>query len=217
MKIGLFVPCRANVSDEAMPSIASVFSTATVQLWQQGHQPSQYVLTRCHLPEVRNAMFKIAIADELDWIFTMDDDAIVRPDIVSVLLKVVESTGADAVSPLCYERNRGLESMALDVDGNRIDVPGWLSSTGFHCVLMKTDIVRRIMEKYPNEPVVQMPPNVDRLYGDDRFFWGRAMEVGCRLWHAAHIEAEHLMSVRLNSKTRKHLLAAKAAMEQPIV
>lgn len=227
MRFGLCLPFRANVDALAVQSHLHLVMHSTLWACDNGGL-GVHMSARAHAVRARNNMAQSVLDAGNEWSLWVDDDAIVPPDCLERMLAVAEQVNANAVAALCYTRREDLRPPASrfekDATGNLVEVPfegeGWINTTGFHCVLVHSDVIRAVRsvidQNYPgqNAPIFQEPIAGGTHVGEDRFFWAVAEKSGAlKLWQTRLVEAGHLLSVTMTSKTRPHLLAMRTTPE----
>jgi len=179
----------------------------------------------------RNKIVDTAIENNCDYIFWIDDDMVMKPD-VNIIQKLFEHD-KDVVAPLFFSRTYPFIPMIfkrrqigtkftvydniMDYDKGLIEVDG----VGFGCILTKVDIFRKLTQPYfwTNE-----------VFGEDLFFCENATRAGIKIycdttidvghigepvvsWESMHTQAKEANYEYLKQKTQKDSETAKKFYE----
>lgn len=185
MKLAILTPAGLGITPLARLSREGLLLQTATAFATAGHEIILCQTHRAAVTEARNYLFKSALDAGADYLYCMDDDAHVRPTMIIDLLERLVEHGADAVAPYCPWRQFPHQSMALR-GTEVVHDEGWITSTGFHCVLMTMALIRRQTHR-PLFHKEVMPDGSHET--EDRYFWRHV--TGCKLWHAADLVAEH--------------------------
>lgn len=144
----------------------------------------------------RNVIIRQALENECTHVFFMDDDVIVPRDGIKRLLE----HNKDIASGLYLMRNHPHQPIAFaeyDMDGKcrHIDVRGLtglveVAATGLGCLLVKTDVFRKL-----EEPWIRMGELESDMWCDDLGFFKRAREAGYMGWLDTDLLVKHIASI----------------------
>jgi len=185
VKLIILTPAGLGITPLARLSREALILTTATAFAHAGHDLMLGQTHRAPITEARNTLVGYAKEREADYLYWMDDDAHVPPTMIVDLLERLIATGADAVAPFCPWRLPPHTSMALR-GTEVVHDEGWITSTGFHCVLMTMALIRRQTHR-PLFHKEVMPDGSHET--EDRYFWRHV--TGCKLWHAADLVAEH--------------------------
>lgn len=176
MKVLIAVPCMDQVPAQFAQCLATLGKVdKTIVAFQIG----SLVYTS------RNDLVQIAIKQGCDYIFWLDSDMMFPPDALVRMFKSLEH--GDIVSGLYFRRVAPFTPVVydkLDIDDTGChytepkDIPDGIfevAGCGFGCVLMPTDIMLDVIEKYgsPFTPINGI--------GEDLSFCWRARQLGFKI------------------------------------
>lgn len=176
MKVLIAVPCMDQVPAQFAQCLATLGKVdKTIVAFQIG----SLVYTS------RNALVQIAIKRGCDYIFWLDSDMMFPPDALVRMFKSLEH--GDIVSGLYFRRVAPFTPVIydkLDIDDTGChytepkDIPDGIfevAGCGFGCVLMPTDVMLDVLEKYgsPFTPINGI--------GEDLSFCWRARQLGFKI------------------------------------
>ena len=148
---------------------------------------------RTNIVSARNLIVNEAIKQECDWIFWIDDDMVIKPD-VNIIEKLM-AHDKDIVAPLFFSRcypfipmifKRKTWASRYCVYDNIMDYPKGLlkvDGVGFGCVLTKVEIFKKLAQPYfwANE-----------IFGEDLFFCENATRAGIEIYCDTTIDVGHI-------------------------
>lgn len=146
----------------------------------------------------RNIIIKQALENECTHVFFMDDDVILPPDALTKLL----AHDVDIVSGLYLMRNYPHKPIAFDhaeLDGrcSHLDLANYndqdlieIVSTGLGCLLVKTDVFRKM-----EEPWIRMGELESDMWCDDLGFYFRTRKLGFTGYLDPTIHVGHIASM----------------------
>lgn len=148
---------------------------------------------RTNIVSARNKIVEQAIKQECDWIFWIDDDMVIRPDVN--LIEKLMAHNVDIVAPLFFSRcapyipmlfQRKLFGTKYAVYDNIMDYPKGLVKVhgiGFGCVLTKVEIFKKLTPPYfwANE-----------TFGEDLFFCENCCNNGVDIYVDTTIDVGHI-------------------------
>ena len=159
----------------------------------------------------RNAFAARAITEDYDRVLFIDSDMIFEPDLLKRLSDDMD-TGLDYVSGLFFSRKTPIKPMiykALDVSQAEDGTPMAVTKTytdyprdtlfevqgsGFGAVLIRTDLMRKVWDKY-GPPFMPVP-----TLGEDLAFCYRARSLGAKLYCDSRVKLGHIGSVVFDEK-----------------
>ena len=168
---------------------------------------------RTNIVSARNLIVNEALKQECDWIFWIDDDMVIKPD-VNIVEKLM-AHDKDIVAPLFFARSypyipmifkrktRGTKYCVYD---NIMDYPKGLlkvDGIGFGCVLTKVEMFKKLTQPYfwSNE-----------VFGEDLFFCENCMRSGIEIYCDTTIDVGHI-GAPVVSWENMHIAAKQANYE----
>ena len=152
--------------------------------------------------DARNSMARRAVKEGFDRVLWLDSDMTFEPDLMERLSARLDE-GRDYVSGLyftrkapvrpvlyktCgyYENEDGVRPMAVWYDDYPRDDIFKVEATGFGGVMMTTDLIKRVADKFglPFSPMLG--------FGEDLSFCGRVMQCGEEMWVDSTIKMGHV-------------------------
>lgn len=190
----------------AIPCMDMVHTTFFRAMLAMHHvDETRYTISSSSLVyDARNTMAKQAVTEGFDRILWLDSDMDFKPDLMSKLSADLDD-GLDLVAGLYFKRKAPVEPVVYEKVGYFHDeekkevTPLALSyrdypkdqlfqveGCGFGGVMMTTDLVRRVADKYglPFAPILG--------FGEDLSFCIRARELGATLWCDSRIKLGHV-------------------------
>lgn len=148
---------------------------------------------RTPIVTARNLIVAEALKQECDWIFWIDDDMVIKPD-VNIIEKLM-AHDKDIISPLFFSRcypfipmifKRKTWASRYCVYDNIIDYPKGLlkvDGVGFGCVLTKVEIFKKLTQPYfwANE-----------IFGEDLFFCENCTRAGIEIYCDTTVDVGHI-------------------------
>ena len=200
MKILIAVPC--------MDTVAASFAECLARLKKD--DDCIVILNQSSLVyDSRNALAEYAISKNTDLVLWLDSDMIFPPELLERLRADIES-GKDIVSGLCFCRRYPYlpvvyEKMELDgerpITSSYVDYPEdemfRVAGCGFGVVMMRTDVLRKITDKY--HTVFSPLPH----FGEDFSFCIRARECGYEIWCDPTIPIGHVGYINVTDRIFK--------------
>lgn len=201
-KILIAVPC--------MDSVATGFASSLIslELRQQVGNCGHAFYTSSLIYDSRNCLAIEALKAEADYVLWLDSDMAFEGDILDRLMKTLHEYDADMVSGLYFRRvppyspvvfprfivneGRGLASW-VDFDGELKGVQE-VDAVGFGCVLMKTEVLKKVHEKYDDffSPIGKV--------GEDLSFCWRAKQCNCKLMVDCDVRLGHLGTIMITDE-----------------
>jgi len=168
---------------------------------------------RTNIVSARNLIVNEAIKQECDYIFWIDDDMVIKPDINIVEKLMVHDK--DIVAPLFFSRSYPYIPMIFKrktwgtkycVYDNIMDYPKGLlkvDGIGFGCVLTKVEMFKKLSKPYfwANE-----------VFGEDLFFCENCMRAGVEIYADTTIDVGHI-GAPVVSWENMHIAAKSANYE----
>ena len=168
---------------------------------------------RTNIVSARNLIVDQAIKQECDWIFWIDDDMVIKPD-VNIIEKLM-AHDKDIVAPLFFARSYPYIPMIFKrktwgtrycVYDNIIDYPKGLlkvDGIGFGCVLTKVEMFKKLAQPYfwANE-----------VFGEDLYFCEGCSRAGVEIYCDTTIDVGHI-GAPVVSWENMHIAAKQANYE----
>lgn len=188
-KILIAIPC--------MDQVAAQFCQSLAMLEKVGHCLVSLSIGSL-IYNSRNDLCKTALQNECDFIMWLDSDMVVPPDTIKRLMKDLEDTGADLVSGLYFRRVPPYSPVAfskMEIVGNKCEWSNFdgplegiheVAGVGFGCVLMKTDMLLAMAQKYSDffGPMAKV--------GEDLSFCWRARQLGYKILLDTDLKCGHV-------------------------
>lgn len=207
MKTFIALPCMDKVDTPHYVSMLKLFSQLKGEI--------TFSVTNCTLIyDARNILAQKAVASGCDRILWLDSDIVFDPDVIDRLSAHIDS-GKDFISGLYFGRKnpimmtlfKELEYKRLEGSDNQVvpiaepyeDYPRdsvfEIAAAGFGCCMVKTELVRRVAQKYglPFAPLIG--------FGEDLSFCKRATELGAKLYCDSSIKVRHIGSTEITEET----------------
>lgn len=161
--------------------------------------------------DARNTLAKEAVNKEFDRVLWLDSDIVFDPDLMVRLAKHLDD-GCEYVSGLYFKRNYPTEPVCYKTitqvkDGKELvtkalvyrDYPKdqlfEVDATGFGAVMMTTDLIKRVQDKYG------LPFSPQLGLGEDMSFCWRAKQVGAKMYCDSSIKLKHIGSIAYTEQT----------------
>lgn len=187
------IPCMDMVHTDFMISLTNL----------ERPGPTYCAVTKSSLVyDARNALAKQAMQGDYDRILWLDSDVQFDADLLIKLSQHIDD-GLEFVSGLYFKRcNPTMPVIYKEIkqtrDGNELSTEAIcfkdyprnqlfeINASGFGAVLMTTDLVKRVWDKYglPFSPALGL--------GEDMTFCWRAMQVGAKLYCDSSIKLKHI-------------------------
>jgi GT2 family glycosyltransferase len=192
MKTMIAVPCMDQVQTEFCKSLCNLKHIGSVK----------HSFTSCSLIyQARTDLGQIAIQEKSDFVLWLDSDMVFRPDLLIRLSKDMDE-GREMVSavyfkrkppftPICYKTleysehdNKPAYKLEPYLDYPKDDV-FQAAGCGFGAVMMTTDLIRKVAERfgYPFSPMMGI--------GEDLSFCWRVNQLGVPIWCDSRIKVGH--------------------------
>ena len=205
MKTMIAIPCMDSVRTQFMTSLMSMRRVGDIQL---------SVVAQSLIYDARNELSINAITSECDRVLWLDSDMRFDSDLLERLMRDIDDYDMDAVTGLYFQRSLPTKPIIYseitvndtpDENLQRIHVQEMLqyprdqlfrvAGFGFGCVLMKTDLLKAVWEKYgpPFTPVSGI--------GEDLSFCWRANQLSKLLFCDSSIKAGHIGMIEYNERT----------------
>ena len=192
MKTLIAIPC--------MSMVHTMFMASLIQLKIEGDV--QFSMTDSSLIyDARNRLGQKAVEEGFDRVLWLDSDMTFEPDIFLKLSKWLDE-GYDFVSGLYFKRRQPIEPVIYSAigtkqkDGEALPFSDWydnypegifeIAGCGFGCVMMNTNVIKEVAEKYglPFSPILG--------FGEDLSFCCRASQAGFKMYCDSNIKLGHL-------------------------
>lgn len=196
MKTLIAIPCMDMVHTGFMKAILQMTRVGTV-----GYTISSSSL----IYDARNNLAKQAVGGGFDRMLWLDSDMDFQPDLMSRLMQVMDDNNLEIVGGLYFARREPMIPVVYEKVGYYHDeekdevTPAALNyyeypkdelfpceGIGFGGVLVTTDLIKRVQEKYglPFSPILG--------FGEDLSFCIRARDVGATIWCDSRIKLGHI-------------------------
>ena len=151
------------------------------------------ILKRLPIVTARNKIVNTAIENNCDYIFWIDDDMVIKPDIN--LIEKLLAHDKDIVAPLFFAKaypfipmifKRKMYAGKYCVYDNIVDYPKGLlkvDGVGFGCVLTKVEMFKKLTQPYFW---------VNEVFGEDLFFCENATRAGIEIYCDTTIDVGHI-------------------------
>lgn len=194
MKTLICLPC--------MDMVHTAFLKSILGMRKVGE--TKYTITCSSLIyDSRNQMAKKAVEEGYDRVLWLDSDMDFEPDLMERLSKHIDE-GKEFITGLYFTRKAPVRPVIYSEcgyfekeDGAILPVVVWyddypkdsvfqVQAAGFGCVMMTTDLIKRVADKYglPFAPMLG--------FGEDLSFCGRASQVGAEMWCDSTIKCGHV-------------------------
>lgn len=202
IKILVAIPCMSKVDTDFMMSMLRL---------RRIHDTHYSTSVASLIYDSRNAFAARAITEGYDRVLFIDSDMIFEPDLLKRLSDDMD-TGLDYVSGLFFTRRSPVKPMiykTLDVSKAEDGTPMAVTETytdyprdalfeiqgsGFGAVLINTDLMRKVWDKYG--PSFMPVPTL----GEDLAFCYRARSLGAKLYCDSRVKLGHIGTVVFDEK-----------------
>ena len=201
MKTLIAIPCLDMVPVEFMTSLINL---------RKPEGTSYAVQANCMIYDSRNNLAAKALMNGYDRVLWLDSDMVFEPDLLERLSGVMEKQNLDYVTGLCFKRhiptgpciyrdivnemgeNGSVRTEAIAYEDYPQDSLFEVAGSGFAAVLVKTELLKVVWEKYgpPFNPMVQM--------GEDLSFCWRARQCGYKIIVDPAVELGHIAHITVN-------------------
>lgn len=198
MKTMIAIPCMDMVHTAFVQSLMRMDMKPLGQTHIQFHTGSL-------IYDSRNLLALMALKEGYDYIFWLDSDMTVSPEIAKEFMETMQWTGADLVSGVYFKRRKGgepvlysrIEPPAMDSNGepvSQIDTAPYvqnevfpIAGCGFGAVLTKTSLFRSIMDANLGMPFTPLP-----WASEDISFCYRARKAGGKMVADSRVRIGHI-------------------------
>lgn len=203
MKLGILIPFRANLYPDAVAAWMAMIGNIAVT---PGVETKLYYLTRSHVQVARKELLEQAMADRMDWMLWLDDDAVPSPDVFQrlwasagkaqvVIPWFTTKAGTSVTYDFAWDESGKVRSLYIPGGREnrleRVEGGRYVGGSGFHCVLMS-----RIAAMVVNEVSGGLPFNVDmhpdRHTAEDVWFYQHLFIGGLKVWQDCSIHVGHI-------------------------
>ena len=190
MKTLIAIPCMDMVHTDFMRSCLGMKTSGEIQ-WTFAQASLVY--------DGRNTLANVAVNNGFDRILWLDSDMMFEPDLFERLSADLEE-GREIVSALYFSRKPPIKPVAYKTcQINAAGVPEAISyrdfpqgeifpvaACGFGAVMMTTDLMRRVQDKFG------LPFSPAMGFGEDLSFCMRATQIGETIWCDSRIRPGHV-------------------------
>jgi len=199
MKTMIAVPCMDTVQTEFCQSLCNMKHIGATRF---------AFMSSSLIYKSRTDLALMALAEKADFILWLDSDMVFPPELLADLMADME--GRDMVAGIChmrrppytpvlYEKLRQGLTPQDNESAKLIDYPRdglfRVEGCGFGCVLMRTEIVESVVDKY--HALFDPLPG----YGEDLSFCIRARGCGYEIWADPKIQVGHKGSTIITNET----------------
>jgi len=201
MKTMIAIPCMDTVQTEFSSSMTNMCLNGKV-----GEVTAKYL--PCSLVyKARTDLGLMAIQEKADYVLWIDSDMVFPNTLMIDLIRDMEDEKKDIVAGVCHMRREPYKPVlwsklrqGLTAFENEseclVDYPRdglfEVEGCGFGCILMKTEVIMAVKEKY-SELFAPLPG-----YGEDLSFCIRARGCGYRIWVDPKVQVGHKSSIIVN-------------------
>ena len=199
MKTMIAIPCMDFVQTEFAQSLVALKPVGQIR---------HAFLASSLVYKSRTDLSLMAIAEKADYVLWLDSDMIFPPELLVDLMD--DMAGRDIVSGIChmrrppytpvlYKKLRQGFTPAENESEKLLDYPKdgpfKVEGCGFGCVMMKTEVLQSVVDKY-HELFAPLPG-----YGEDLSFCIRARGCGYDIWADPKIQVGHKASTIVTNET----------------
>ena len=191
MRTLIAVPCMDMVQT---PFLKSILALAKPEGTRVG------VISGSLIYDARNQLAAMAINGNYDRVFWLDSDMVFAPDLLCRMGALMdEDPGREMIAGLFFTRRYPIMPCIYSFLGERDGSPGFefyedyprdslfeIQGCGFGAVLMTTDLIRRVANRY-GHPFSPIQP-----FGEDFSFCIRARETGAKIWCDSRVKVGHV-------------------------
>lgn len=196
MKTLLAIPCMDMVHTGFMKSLLMMNRVGEIGF---------SIISSSLIYDARNSLAKHAVDGDFDRMLWLDSDMEFQPDLMLRLMRDMDENNLDIVGGLYFTRRKPSIPVVYQKvgyyhsDEDDSVSPAALSyyeypkdqlfpceGIGFGAVLVKTDLIKKVQEKYglPFSPILG--------FGEDLSFCMRARDVGSEIWCDSRIKVGHI-------------------------
>lgn len=197
MRTVVAIPCLDHVDADFVQSLVQMNKVDDTQI---------DLLTGSLVYVSRERLADLAIAKKADYVLWLDSDMVFSPELLQDLI----DSNKDMVAGLCFRRRppftpviykkiRFGQTPEEHVNEEYLDYPKnslfEVDGVGFGAVLVRTDVIRAVKERYGNafEPM--------KGYGEDLTFCIRARMCGYQIWCNSSVKLGHVTRTLANEDT----------------
>lgn len=191
MRTLIAVPCMDTVQTPFFKSILALIKPEGTRVG---------VISGSLIYDARNQLAAMAINGKYDRVLWLDSDMVFAPDMLRRMGALMdEDPSREMVAGLFFTRRYPIMPCIYSFLGERNGNPGFefyadyprdslfeVQGCGFGAVLMTTDLIRRVADKY-GHPFSPIQP-----FGEDFSFCIRARELGAKIWCDSSIKIGHV-------------------------
>lgn len=193
------IPCLDTVQTEFAQSLVALKPVGQIR---------HAFLASSLIYKSRTDLSLLAIAEKADFVLWLDSDMVFPPELLTDLME--DMKGRDIVSGICHMRRppfrpvlyrklrQGLtpaENESERMDDYPTDGPFRVEGCGFGCVMMRTEVLQSVVDKY-REVFAPLPG-----YGEDLSFCIRARGCGYDIWADPKVQVGHKASTIVTKDT----------------
>ena len=195
MKPMIAIPCMAQVQTE--------FAQSIFNLQRVGNVYAKF-LPCSLLVKSRTDLGLMAVQEKADYVLWIDSDMVFPDTLLIDLMRDIEEEKKDIVAGVCHMRKepykpvlwsklrQGLSEFENESEC-LVDYPRdglfEVEGVGFGCIMMKTEVIAAVRDKYKN--LFGHLPG----YGEDLSFCIRARGCGYRIWVDPKVQVGHKSSI----------------------
>ena len=193
MKILIAVPCMDQVPVRFCQSLAMMQKVGDCVL---AMQMGSLIYTS------RNSLATKALQSEADYVFWLDSDMVFEPDTLIRMMDTLQKNDLDILTGLYFRRVPPYTPVLFSkLDKRTETIFDWaepkelpdhlfeVEGCGFGCVMMKTEVIAAVRDKY-SDLFGHLPG-----YGEDLSFCIRARGCGYRIWADPKVQVGHKSSI----------------------
>lgn len=193
-----------------MPTRGSVEAATFKSLWDmqipQDVHLNLEIVSGYDVSTGRNVLVDKAINGQYDYTLWIDSDVIVPQNLLARLYEHA-CTGNDIVTGYYCKKTDADKIMEIfcatpadenaQVNMREADKPAVsglypVNGAGFGCILVKTDVFRKLIEAYPDHRVFEYVSNKQEICSEDLFFFRHTKEQGYQLMVDTSLRCGHI-------------------------
>ena len=199
MKTMIAIPCMDTVQTEFASSLMNLQRVGSIRT---AFLPGSLIYA------ARTNLGRMAVSEKCDYVLWIDSDMVFPDTLLIDLMKDME--GRDIVSAICHMRRAPFtpvlwKKLRLGETASQNESEGWpdyprdgifeVEGCGFGCVLMRTEVLQTVIDKY-HELFAPLPG-----YGEDLSFCIRARGCGYKIHADPAIQVGHKASTIVTDET----------------
>ena len=199
MKTMIAIPCMDQVQTEFVQSL--------VRLQPVGQVRHEFLVSSL-IYKSRTDLGLLALAEKADYVLWLDSDMVFPPELLVDLMEDIK--GRDMVAGICHMRRppyspvlyKKLRQGITPAENESEKYPDYpkdeiftVEGCGFGCVLMRTEVLQSVVDKY-HELFAPLPG-----YGEDLSFCIRARGCGYEIHADPKVQVGHKASTIVTDKT----------------